>query len=281
MKLILIIFTSLSLLVLTDVGCVRRVQPSNTPSDATVAAATTSMDQGRYQEAVTALTQYLDANPNDAQVRLLLSNAYVRWAGVKFSDFIPLAKFYAAESDRKGPAPTQNAALLEALRATGGKNQVAAAHALDSFQKLFSTLSTVVFVFDIIPEVDESQYVHFSQGLAAAEAVESTKKGDALYRVLLRVIDLKFNWVHRGAFDFMDLQCRLAPEGFSNFLSQTYASYKRITTDLSIAFPSLAPTFADELASFEKVAPEVKNQLEKISGTTNRNVRLRSVWECM
>ena len=263
-------------------GCVHRPDSNIKSDEKIISQATGAIDGGRYEEAVTNLETFVSTNPTDDRARLLLSNAYVRWAGVKFSDFIPLARYYLDQSENKF-SPRQN--NMESLLKSLGQSQKAAVRVVHTFEKAFYDLEAFSAVFRMIPDLSEDQHAHFSEGLKQAVILGSAKKGNVLYRVILRVVEMKYTWVRGDLFNFMDDQCRIVSPRVSTFFKRTRDDYQVISQELTFVYPNLNDEFLGDLDQFEKAGPEVQNTLESVYGISPRSdgdpKTFTSFWTCL
>ena len=252
MKPLLLKMTLATLTIVAFAACIHRPSPNINGDENSIGNATAAIDAGNYESAVKNLNDYLTTYPNDARARLLLSNAYVRWAGVRFNDFIPLARYYLDQSEKKSSFDGGSDSLLKALRNSQKVSLGAVADAIDDFEKVLSESEAFSAAYNLIPELDETQYVHFSAGLNQAILAGSTKKGDILYRVVLRVVDLKFRWIHGDVFKFMDEQCKVVPPNLLKFFNTTRIDYQTISSELIIIHPNLSDELLGDIDKFIK-----------------------------
>ena len=224
------------------------------------------IDDQRTEEAIAYLEELLEKEPDNTDYKVALASAYAHKAGVRMQTLAPVVSA-AKDANDLGEK------LMAGLNALEGSDTKTIGTYIGDLIEANQRLLAVVGLIKAIPNVDGTgiQYIH--QGLTILDGISEIRPADAVYRAVLRIVQLKHDLVSNGftettAANALDATCVFDPTELRKVISRQSQLLSKIVGDIAIAQPSEAKRLSEVQTKLVEKATELTSRLAS-SNLTN------------
>ena len=217
------------------------------------------IDDQRTEEAIAYLEELLAKEPDNADYKVALASAYAHKAGIRVQTLAPVIT--AAKN-----ANDLGEKLMAGLNALGPSDKKTIGNYIGDLIEANHRILAVVGLIKAIPDVDGTgiQYIH--QGLTLLDEIEKIRPADAIYRAVLRIVELKHDLVSNGftdtkAVNALDATCAFDPTELRKVIARQSQLISKIVGDVAIAQPSEAKRLSEVQTKLVEQATELTSRL--------------------
>ena len=160
-------------------GCTQKASDQELHRTA-VDQAEQKIDQGRYEEAISDMNQFLQQDPDNDRARTVLASAYVRRAGITIRDYFALQEVFQMESGHRKNVIDLN--LLEKLKLGKDSKLKVIFDFLKTVNDISSTSADISDKYEALPTLEVPQAEDIYNALQTLSELKKPTDGMFLYR---------------------------------------------------------------------------------------------------
>ena len=158
------------------------------------------MQHNQPDEATLILEELIATNPYNREGRMALASSYLAKAGLSFDKFMGLARTLE-ETDSDREIFERYSAPAHYLQRQGGEDGKRLAALMMAYNRGIYVFDRVIRSIEQVPAIDGHQASSVEMAIETLNQSPDVDRGMSLFRAVLRIVLLKYNWDQRKYFE--------------------------------------------------------------------------------